>query len=102
MKVKAAKRLSYGRKQYEPGDELDVSDKDAKLLAAVGRVSLTEPPKAPQEPARKPRQQPEPPQEAQTQTETDEGSSKARRGKRSGYKRRDMTAEDSSTQTEDE
>jgi hypothetical protein len=40
MKVKAKTRVSYGKKQYFPGEEIEMPDRDAKLLAAAGRVTL--------------------------------------------------------------
>ncbi|BAO89029.1 hypothetical protein [Caballeronia cordobensis] len=40
MKVKAKTRVSYGKKQFFPGDEIEMPDRDAKLLAAAGRVAL--------------------------------------------------------------
>ena len=40
MKVKAKIRFNYGKKAYCPGDEIEMNDKDAKLLSAAGRITL--------------------------------------------------------------
>jgi hypothetical protein len=40
MKVKAKIRFNYGKKVYYPGDEIEMNDKDAKLLSAAGRITL--------------------------------------------------------------
>jgi hypothetical protein len=85
MKVIAKQRMPYGKRQYQPGEEIEMSDKDAKLLAATGRVSLPEEGtgKAPQKPAMPP---------------ADEDDAKGRAKRQKGYKRRDMRAEDEHTE----
>ncbi|WP_250518547.1 hypothetical protein [Caballeronia sp. ATUFL_M1_KS5A] len=72
MKVKAKRAMSYGNRHYATGDEIEMTDKDAKLLAAVNRVSLHA--EAPQK-KRAPKT----------------GKSRKTRGT---YKRRDVRAED--------
>ncbi len=78
MKVKAARAMSYGNKHYASGDAIEMTERDAKLLAAVGRVSLHA-----EASAKKP-------------------APKSKSKKRSGYKRRDMRAEDTTTENEAE
>jgi hypothetical protein len=43
MKVNAKIRFNYGKKVFYPGDEIEMTDKDAKLLAAAGRITLDAP-----------------------------------------------------------
>ena len=47
MKVKAKMRFNYGKRVYFPDDDIDMPDKDAKLLAAAGRITIPEPADAP-------------------------------------------------------
>jgi hypothetical protein len=42
MKVQAKIRFNYGKRQYFPGDDIDMPDKDAKLLSAAGRITIPE------------------------------------------------------------
>ncbi|KAK48374.1 hypothetical protein BG58_33130 [Caballeronia jiangsuensis] len=71
MKVKAKRAMSYGNRHYASGDDIEMTERDAKLLAAVNRVSL----------------QAEAPQKKPAKT----GKSRKTRGT---YKRRDVRAED--------
>ncbi|BAO90693.1 hypothetical protein [Caballeronia cordobensis] len=73
MKVKAKRAMSYGNRHYASGDDIEMTERDAKLLAAVNRVSLQ---------AEAPRKKPAP----------KAGKSRKTRGT---YKRRDVRAEDS-------
>ncbi|SAL03111.1 hypothetical protein AWB78_06510 [Caballeronia calidae] len=79
MKVKVKRALSYANKRYAAGDVLDMSTRDAKLMAAVGRVSMAAEPTPTEEPDMPPPK-----------------SSKGK--KRSGYKRRDIQAEDANAE----
>ncbi|KXU94171.1 hypothetical protein CR51_27245 [Caballeronia megalochromosomata] len=111
MNVKAKIRFNYGKKQYMPGDEIEMDDKDAKLLAAAGRITLdddvTTNPKTNQKrtgDARAPAKrtvaaerpenaggarQPVPERSAPA-----DDDAKGGKKSRSGYKRRDMRATD--------
>ncbi|MCG7403019.1 hypothetical protein [Caballeronia zhejiangensis] len=40
MKVKAKRAMSYGNRKYASGDEIEMKERDAKLLVATGRVAL--------------------------------------------------------------
>lgn len=107
MKVFANRSFSYSRTQYERGDPIEMPERDVKLLLATGRV-VQDPP---QELARaglgkaqdKRSKQPKPerqqaPEQPPKQAEDDDAKG---RKKKSGYKRRDMTAEDRAEHEDD-
>ncbi|SAK63547.1 hypothetical protein AWB80_02880 [Caballeronia pedi] len=96
MKVTANRAFSYGRKQYDKGDEIEMPERDAKLLAATGRILVPEQTAGkakPQAGRQKPHQAPDNRQEHAEQQDDAEEGSKGRKGKGKAYKRRDMTAE---------
>ncbi|AUT62888.1 DUF7210 family protein [Paraburkholderia terrae] len=109
MKVKAKRALSYGNRHYATGDEIEMSERDAKLLSATGRVALpaanapASQKRAGDAPAtRKARRKadaPEAPTAADAQADDAQKSTKKTR---SGYKRRDMRATDDAGDTGDE
>lgn len=80
MKLRAKTEFSYANRLLSPGDEFDASDRDARVLMAVGRAEA-----APEHKTRA--------LKAETADEPKKAASKA--GKRSGaYNRRDMKAKD--------
>ena len=81
MKVTAKQKMPYGRKLYAPGDVIEMSDKDAKLLLATGRVSMQA-----EAPAKAPQRAPE----AAPHGDDEKHGGK---GKKGTYKRRDQQAE---------
>lgn len=111
MKVKAKIRFTYGKKQYVPGNEIEMDEKDAKLLAAAGRIerdddATTTSPKASQKRAGDARaaakrsvaaESPEAAGDARKphpehSAPADDDDAKGGKKGRAGYKRRDMRA----------
>jgi hypothetical protein len=93
--LEALKEIFYGRVTYQPGDKFESSEKDAKVLAAVGKAKAVEAPK----PAAAP-EEVQPPQEPQPQAEQKEAEPAPLAEPAPApmtYRRRDMQAEDGQT-----
>lgn len=122
MKVKAKRALSYGNRHYATGDEIEMRERDAKLLSATGRVALpaanapasqkragdapatrkarrkADAPEAPADAGKPPAERTATPA-ADAPADDAQKSAKKTRG---GYKRRDMRATDDAGDTGDE
>lgn len=83
MKMIATKSFSYAGKSRRPGDDFDVANRDAKLLAAIKRAKP-----APPSPVKR--------DMAPEQSTIPQGDErKPRKGR---YRRRDVRAEDDATE----
>ncbi|MDR5757898.1 hypothetical protein [Caballeronia sp. LZ035] len=107
MKVFANRSFSYARTQYEKGDPIEMPERDAKLLEATGRVVRDRPQEqaaaGTSKPEEKRSRQPKPERQQapeQPPVQADDDDTKGRKRK-SGYKRRDLTAEDRSEHEDD-
>lgn len=79
----------YASRSLVPGDEFEASGRDARILAALGRARLVEPPSAP---AGEPTQPADAEQRSEDAPPAEPPADEAPKPKRK-YKRRDMTAE---------
>lgn len=86
QKLTAIKEFRYGGAQRFPGDQFDASDKDAKLLAAVGRAEIA-----------KPRELPRHIETQRATVKKMEAEDEAPKSEPGRYLRRDMQAEGGQT-----
>lgn len=42
VKIIAAQRIPYGKQRYDVGEEIEASEKDARLLVHIGKATLPE------------------------------------------------------------
>lgn len=100
-KIFAVKEVRYAQRRYLPGDAFDASEKDAKLLTAIGRASYGKKPNKTDLPEPKPAAERDEMAELRTEYEDKIGrrpymgwNADMLREKMAEYLRRDMRAED--------
>jgi hypothetical protein len=100
MKVIAVKAIHYGGKEYSPGEQLEISDKDARVLVAVESVKLTDATPGTDKPEPEPKQNPDAGKHERHRDMTPEApgldDDNPEKGKphKGHYQRRDMTPDD--------